>query len=581
MIIVITIILYCNTFNASFHLDDYENIITNRYIHINTLSFQALKDAALKSYARNRPVANITFALNYYFGRLDPSGYHIVNIIIHIITAIILYFLIYNTLKISSEFRVQSSELKSIKEKPFWIALLTTLLWMSHPIQTQAITFIVQRMAIMATMFYLLSLLCYVKGRMVSGCRHKKDFSLSTVYCLPSTVYYLLSTIFALLAFGSKEISATLPIVIILYEIYFFTGLDIVKTKKKIWILGIIIIPFIIICYFFMGGDILKRLQHMTSYQIIDNQGFSMMERLFTETRVITHYITLLLLPLPSRLSVIKYFSVSHSIIDPITTLISTSIITGIIGYAIYISKRRQVISFFIIWFFINLVIESTIITLLIFYFEHRLYLPSIGFFVIIAIGIQQLEVKSGEWRVRKGRGKLSILSPYTCLLSTVCCILLIQSLWTIQRNAVWIDDITLWRDTVEKTPNSVVAHNHLGLSYYKEGMFDLAMKEYDDSLKINPNYPWTHASLGLVYYSKGNIDIAIEKYKDALKIWPEWDTAHNDMGNLYFEKGEIKLAIKEYKEALRINPDNTMSRNSLAKIMRLIQSKNKRTVME
>ncbi|MFQ5454578.1 MAG: tetratricopeptide repeat protein [Nitrospirota bacterium] len=565
---VIVIILYSNTIDVPFYFDDYAIIVDNIFIKITTLSPDGFMKGIFNNDSVRRLVTNITFAINYYFGGLDVSGYHIVNIIIHIITTISLYLFLKITLEIRGqrikEFRVSSFE---FRDKPFWIAIIAALLWSTSPVQTQAVTYIVQRATSMATMFYILSLLCYVKGR-VSWNRSQKSKVRNkgkSDGLLTSNFWLLTSLFFALLAFGSKEITITLPLIIILYEIYFFARFDLKKIKKACPYFIIMVISFIVIGFIYIGAGsqkgIIKGIKGLMAARSIE-QEFTALQRLITEFRVVIYYITLLLLPLPSRLRLIYEFSVSHSLFNPVSTFICMLIIFGIIGYGIYIYKRRTVISFFILWFFLNLVIESTVIRLWL-VFEHRLYLPSIGFFIIAAIGIVKL-ADMIKFRYRS--------SPHNYLLFTAYCsfpiiLILTQSVWTVQRNNLWKDPILFWSDNLKKTPDSSTVHSDLGLNYARNGNIDMAIEEYKKAIELLPKFYFAHYNLGMAYFNKGDIDSALNKYRDTLRVAPGFYEAHYRIGLIYQRQGNMDKAIDEYKKALSINPYHFLSRDALTSI--------------
>ena len=142
--------------------------------------------AAFESPVPSRPVANISFALNYYFHQYDLMGYHVINILIHIATGIILYFFVKATLTLPL--------LRSAYEQYRWIPFLTAFIWLVHPMQTQSVSYIVQRMNSMAAMFYVLSLLLYVKARLAASKGTRWGLFGGCIVC-------------GILALGSKEIA--------------------------------------------------------------------------------------------------------------------------------------------------------------------------------------------------------------------------------------------------------------------------------------------------------------------------------------------------------------------------------------
>jgi hypothetical protein len=281
--------------------------------------------------------------------------------------------------------------LPHLKEKyggiSYRVALFGSLIFIAHPIQTQSVTYIVQRMASMAGMFYLLTMVLYIKGRLVSG-------RVKYVYFLGMVLSYLLGVF-------SKENVAILPLFVALYEFYFFQNLDLGSRGKKVLsLLGAILLGLGAFGFILWG----KRYIDLTieGYQYYT---FTLSERVLTQFRVVLYYLTLLIYPHPSRLNLDYDFPISKTIFDPPTTILSILIITGLMGYSFWVAKKRPVLSFFILWYFGNLVIESSIFPLEM-VFEHRLYLPSVGPFVLFSLflirGIDQLKRRVNP--VRKGR---------------------------------------------------------------------------------------------------------------------------------------------------------------------------------
>jgi len=157
-LVVLAFLIYSNTLGSPFVFDDAPNIQENPHIRLTKLTLEGIKNAGLQNSSSNRPVANISFALNYYFHQYHVLGYHLVNILIHAAAGFFLYLLVKTTMNLPS--------LRSRYGSHEWIPLFTVLIWLVHPIQTQSVTYIVQRMNSIAAMFYVLSLLLYAKARL-------------------------------------------------------------------------------------------------------------------------------------------------------------------------------------------------------------------------------------------------------------------------------------------------------------------------------------------------------------------------------------------------------------------------------
>ena len=512
-------LIYSNTFNYSFVFDDLGNIKNNPHIRLKNLDYQRLYDAGFKSPRSNRPLSNISFALNYYVGEHDVTGYHAVNIIVHLINGILVYFLSLIILK-------QSSRVSHRKVPPFrtgsipLMSLFVSLIFIAHPVQTQSVTYIVQRMNSMAAMFYLLSLLLYIKGRL-SRTKSKKW----GLFC-----GCFLSWMMAL---GSKEIAGTLPFIILIYEWYFFQDLRWAGFRQNKKYVFALIAALVLIGLVYLGKRPFATILGSYAYR-----DFTMSERVLTQFRVVVFYISLLLFPHPSRLNLLHFFSISRSLFAPLTTLLSLLFIVGLIGYAVYISKKQRLLSFIILWFFIHLIIESSVIGLEII-FEHRLYLPMFGFALLTVYLLFGLSSIKRPWAVAVSLTMVVSLGTATYV-----------------RNRVWQNETTLWSDVISKNPKSHRAYNNFGTTLNEQGRTDKAIEFYLQALRIKPGYAHAHYNLGNALVKQGRTDEAIKHYLQALRVRPTYENAHNNLGNALAKIGRTDEAVEHYLQALRIRPD-------------------------
>jgi hypothetical protein len=370
----VALIAYSNTFRVPFHFDDRPNIINNPNVQIKVLTLDRLAQLAKNTYKETiRVFSYFTLALNYYFGGFNVFGYHLVNFLVHVASGIFLYWFLMLTFNLPS----LREEYGAISYK---VALFSSLIFISHPIQTQSVTYIVQRMASMAGMFYLLSLALYVKGRLSTG--------------WPRILYFGGMVLSYLLGVFSKENVAILPLFIALYEFYFFQRLDLSPKSRKI-LYGLVGALLILGAF---GLIIWGRRYFNLIIEGYEYRTFSMSERILTQFRIVLYYVTLLIYPHPSRLNLDYDFPISKTILDPPTTLVCILLVAGLIGYSIWTAKKRPMISFCILWYFGNLVIESSIFPLEMAY-EHRLYLPAVGPFVLFSLmvirGIEKWKYKT------------------------------------------------------------------------------------------------------------------------------------------------------------------------------------------
>src|SRR6266446_5798033 len=465
---LLTIFIYYKTFSTPFHFDDRFFIVEN----------QGIKNFSSLLLSGSRYVGFLSFALNYHFGRLNVFGYHLVNMLIHLSNGFLVYTLILFLFKTP---RMQSSSFNP--NRSFWIALATALLFVAHPIQTQAVTYIVQRLASLATLFYLLAVVLYLKWRLAPSEARSRS------------LWYAGAWLSTVLAMKTKEIAFTLPFMLLLVEAIFFGSF----TRKR-WIA---LIPFLLT---------LSIIPLSHSGAIGEGEGFakettaiSRLDYLFTQFRVILTYLRLLIFPVHQNLD--YDYPISHSLLEPnvFFSFLFLSAFLGLAFYLLFYSQRStrhyqlKLIGFGLLWFFLTLSIESSIIPIRDVIFEHRLYLPSVGFFLAGSVAILGL--------LDRWRGMTAIV---------IGILLALFSVATYQRNLIWKDELTLWSDVVQKSPFKIRGHNNLAEAYVHLGQYHEAMQEYKAIITLDPKDVRAHIGLGVAYQMVGSHDEAIQEYKSA-----------------------------------------------------------------
>lgn len=503
------LVLYYNSINVPFYFDDLNNIENNSPVQINSLSIKALYEAATKSHIPTRPVSNITLAVNYYFSQFYVEGYHFLNITIHILNGFLLYILIALILK--------SSVLNTIYRQSNLVALCCALLWFSHPVNTQSVTYIIQRMNSLSALFYLLAFIFYIKAR----------FSPSK----PNQILFFIASAFVwLLALGSKENAVMLPFFIFLYEWYFVNDLNPSWLKRHMpYILGIVSL-FILLALVYIGSNPVEHI--LAGYK---GRDFTLLERLLTQPRIILHYISLFFYPHPSRLTLDYDFPLSHSLIDPPSTLLSIFFIFSILLLSIIISKKHRIISFSLLWFIGNLILESSFIPLEIIY-EHRTYVPYM-FLPLIPLHVFHKYVH------------------YRYVVVIISCIILLLGYGTIERNSVWNNPEKFWEDNVRKSPRKPRPLSELGLVYLKKDKDDKAAICFQKSLGLDPDFADGHNNLGIIYAKNGEYDIAIDYFSKAIQMKPNRESGYRNLGKALFFLDRVEEAIPHLSKASRLNP--------------------------
>jgi hypothetical protein len=520
---------YSNTLRAPFVFDDYSSIVNNAAIRLTTFTLQDITQAGASVYRTSRPVAYMSLALNYYVHQYHVTGYHVVNLLIHLTAGLWLYLFVKTTLQLPG--------LPAQGAPPVWIASLTTLLWLVQPLHTESVTYIVQRMNSLAAMFYMLALLLYVRAR------------LSPV---PRRRWGLLAgcALAGLLALGSKEIALTLPAFLVLYEWYFFQDLSPRWGKRALLAMVGVGVLLALAVRMHMGPDavhnIIFRARQFGSFD------FTVMERVLTEWRVVLLYLRLLLVPHPSQLNLEHDFPLSHSLFDPLTTVVALGTILGILGLAVALARRERLLSFCIVWFFGNLVIESSVVMLDI-VFEHRTYLPSMLLSLLVVLVVVRV-----------------LKHPWLCV-GSLCAVALVYAVWTYERNTVWADLVTLWSDCVAKSPHKVRPHWNLAVELEHRGQIEAALQQYmavvDAPRPDKMTEALAHASQAKVQVlmdqgddeegamGASELEAAVRYYTSILRLAPNSAVNHYNLGRVLERQGKVAEAVHQYTEALRLKP--------------------------
>jgi hypothetical protein len=456
LVIILTMALYAQVQHCEFLFDDLRLILNNPAIRLTELSV----DGILAVVKGTRPVAMLSVALNYYFHGYNVAGYHLFNLVVHLLTGLVFYCFITVTLQLSG---------KNYSQKQIVVfSLAAVTLWLVHPVQTQSVSYIIQRMTLLAGFFFVLSMLCYVLGRLSGGWLRG--------------LLYLSSGLSCLCAFGSKEMTITLPFFIFLYEWYFFRELS------RLWLRKALVVFLLGCC---ATGGLVLLFPKIIPMGILSHgyslYPFTMGQRLLTELRVVVYYLSLLIWPDPGRLNLDYDFPLSYSLLDPWPTM-GSGILLSIMFFSVFrLAKKQRLYSFAILWFLGNLVIESTFIPLDL-VMEHRLYLPSM---MLIAAGVLFFCEKVSGSSLR-----------LFCLILGV----MMLSLGTYERNKVWQSPLALMTDTALKSPEKPRPAYNVACEYAKMG--DIPQAVF-----------WLRKSVSLAGFNRWDLlknDQDLEKIRDS-----------------------------------------------------------------
>ncbi|MBI2119021.1 MAG: tetratricopeptide repeat protein [Elusimicrobia bacterium] len=513
-------LLYLNTLNHPFIFDDLANIVYNPDIKdLSSLKNRLIYQSSygLGQNDPSRPFTYFTYTLNYFFGQMNPFGYHLVNVLIHMGNTVLIYFL------------TQILFFLFYKVRLFFVPLLVALVFACHPLQIEVVTYISGRADGLATFFYLFSIF----------------FFLNLIFSQRKRIFYFLSLISFVFSFWSKQIGVTLPLMILILEFFLDSdGSSPVflsnegNRSNSFWqkigernfyhlgfwlLLGI----FLIFRYFYFGG---------LGDRITDPwERWTRLTYALTQPFVILNYSRLLLAPRGQ--SIDHFIEPAKSILE-FRTFISILVLGSSLGAVVYFFKKNwqysKMIFFGMIWFFLTLSPTSSFFPINDAMTERRLYLPSFGFILCgVSFCLMIFKVPIKENFKDKSFLKLSI-----------CLVVFIFAGLTLKRNRFYENPIVLWQEAVQLYPKNARAQYNLGNHTLRVGELDQASSYFENALQINPKLAEPHNNLGLIYLQKKELKKAEESFQKALLIKPGLMVARQNLEKLKLSQ-ERKNKIK------------------------------------
>jgi Flp pilus assembly protein TadD len=576
LVVAFGLLAYANTFGAPFTFDDERCIVANPVIR----SFDFFADPSLAAGIpgstscafQTRWVGHLTFAVNYRLGGLHPGGYHAVNLAVHVGTALLAWLLV--TLLLRAPFLAERPPPERTRAL---LPLFAALLFVVHPLQTQAVTYVTQRFASLATLLYLLAVVLYVAFRLAIR-------PAARILALAGGLAA------ALLAMWTKEIAFTLPFAIALVEVLFWRG----SWRPRLLVLAPFLATALVIPWRVGLLSASSLSEADAGLQAAGGSVLSRAEYVATQLRVVVSYLRLFVLPIGQNVD--PDVQAYRSFLDG-PVILSAAALLALLAAGLLLLLRSArtragaalgLAGFGILWFLGTLTVESGAIPLSDLLVEHRMYLPSVGLAIAVsalAFGVRdRLQISRPTWAA--------------AVVPALCATVLVLGVATFARNHVWGDEIRLWEDAAHKGPSKVRPRMELGALYSAQGRFDDALRELQTVLRLQPSYPEAYNSLGVILRRQGRLDEAMSSYlaalalrpdfaearhnlalalvaqgrieeataelEEAVRAKPEYAEAHNALGVLYAQQGRIEDALREWQATLRVNPAHAKARANL-----------------
>jgi tetratricopeptide (TPR) repeat protein len=522
LIVTAGIVAYHNSFSGPFIFDDLATIPSNPHIRHLWPPDYLYEAPSGDTTLPGRPLLGLSLALNFSWFGLEVRGYHLFNFFVHLLAVCALYGVLRRTLeggRLAGRYGERSA--------PF--ALIVALLWTVHPLQTESVTYVIQRAESMGGLFYLLTLYAFIRGWFVPS-----------VFCCA-------------LGVAAKEVVATAPLAVLLYDRVFIAGSFREALRGRGRYYAGLASTWLLLGALVLHAGILPQLLSGTS---VEEGIVSGWERswiyLRTEPGVLLHYLKLSLWPHPLCLDYRWPPAEDRGEVAFPGLIVFGSIVLTLWGF-----RRRPEAAFCGAWFFLVLSPTSSVLPLADYAFEHRMYLPLAGV-IVLTVGV-------GERGFRWLAGRLRLEGWKTLVSGTLISVLAVGGLtWlTVRRNEDYRSSISIWTDTVEKRPENDRAHYNVGVVLRDAGRLEEAAKHLGASISLNPGYVKAYNQLGNIFFQKENLEGAQVCYKQALQVDDRCAEAYSNLGLIRARSGALEEAVGFYQKALAIDPDQPDALNN------------------
>ena len=518
LIVLAGLAAYANSFSGPFIYDDVASIVDNTSIHQLGAMRQVLSPPRNGETVSGRPLLNLSFAIDYAIGGTSTWNYHATNLLIHIFNGLLLLGILRRTLCLPVL-------------RPRWgnaalgLAMAISLLWVLHPLQTESVTYIVQRAESLAAMFYLLVVYCVIRG----------------IESPQGVLWYILAVVACFLGVATKETVATAPVLVLLYDRTLVSG-SFRESIRRRWVLylGLAASWGLFLGLVWSTGLVVRQ----EEFGLSDPWSYAR-----SQPGVVLHYLRLSLWPHP------LCFNYAWPVAHTVGAILPGALAIGLLGAAtVWELRKKRGWGILGAWFFLMLAPTSSIMPLKQLAFEHRMYLP----LAAVLTGVVAGGFLACQYLIRTRRIAGRICPAVGMICVAVAAVGL--GLLTCWRNEVYRTDLSIWQDTVAKAPHNGYAQGDLGNALVRVGRSAEALEPYERAIRLKPDFAEGHNNWGNALLMLGRPTEAIDHYQEAIRLKPEHPVTHNNWGNALSALGRQSEAVEHYQEAIRLKPDNAVT---------------------
>jgi tetratricopeptide (TPR) repeat protein len=518
LLAVLALAVYGNNLRGAFILDDVPWVLYNQNI-------RTLRPWWKPVVHTSRPVLQWSLAANYAVGDLNPLGYHVVNDVLHALAALALFGVVRRTLRTE---RVAAR----FGEAADGLGFAAALLWALHPLDTEAVSYVVQRSESMVGLFAILTVYCVIRGATARG----------------ANGWNLLAVVSCALGMGSKPVAVIVPLLVLAYDWTFLAG-----TWSELWrrrwglYVGLAVCWLLAGVFLYTGG----REWVGSAGMVYGGRAISWVDYVALEPAVILHYLRLCFWP--DHLCLL--YARPQQSVGPLFWLQCGAISVLVIA-TVYLLARKSGAGFLGAWFFLALAPTSSVIPLLHPEVEHRMYVPLMAVMAGIAIaGRAAVERVARSSEARRWLGAAALVLAAVGLGAT-----------TIRRNQDYRTEVSIWRDTAQKAPTNPDAQYGLGLAWATAGRIDEAGAAFAEAMRLQPDYKQVEYDWGVILIRTGREAEALTHFAAALRIDPRFAKAEDGIGYVLYHQGKLAEAIQHFFEATRLNPNDIQAQYNLSR---------------